>query len=85
MHTYQKNGSRQIKLQEKAKVKKHLKGFYYTLGKIGEMADYLKSQNIEVTEDNVQEVCNPLVGRDLDGMEKMILLAKMSNGTTDKS
>lgn len=78
MHTYTKNGARQQKLQEKAKVKKHLKGFYQTIGKINEMADYLKSQNIEVTEENVNEVCKPLTGRDLDDMEKFLLLGRLS-------
>lgn len=81
MHTYSKSGTRAQKLQNKKEVKKHLKGFYDMLGKTTELADYLKSLNldVEITEENIDEHSIPFTGRKLDNMEKFLVLGKLNN------
>lgn len=81
MHTYNKNGTRAQKLQNKKEVKKHLKGFYSMLAATTEVADYLKSLNLDVefTEENIDQYTQPLTGRKLDNMEKFLILGKLNN------
>ncbi len=79
MHTYNKSGTRLVKLQNKKEVKKHLKGFYEMLGKTSELAEDLKALDVEITEDNINEYAEPIIGRKLDNMEKFLVLGKLNN------
>lgn len=84
MSTYNKNGLRQVKLAEKKETKKHLKSFYQIIGKLDEIVKQL-DKSIEYTEDNINEYTKPFMGRDLDNMEKFMILGKLSthNEVTD--
>lgn len=77
MSTYNKNGSRQVKLAEKKETKKHLKSFYQIIGKLDEIVKQL-DKSVEYTEDNINEYTKPFIGRDLDNMERFMILGKLS-------
>ncbi|HEX8586079.1 MAG TPA: hypothetical protein VF680_16920 [Allosphingosinicella sp.] len=76
-----KQGLRKNKLQNDKKVKQGVKEFYNKLGQINELTNYLKTLDAEITEDNVDEIVTPLIGRELDSMEKFLVLGKMHNET----
>jgi hypothetical protein len=86
MSNFGNKGFRKHKLQEDKKVRKHIKGFYETLGKIQGVADSLKELDIDISEDNVNEHASKIIGRDLDEMEKFLVLGKLSvnNENNDK-
>lgn len=73
-----KNGLRQMKVANDKKVKKHIKAFYSIIGKMNEIVKEL-DPSIEYTEDNLDEYVRPMLGRDLDSMEKFLILGKMHN------
>lgn len=77
MSSYLKNGQRQVKLAEKKETKKHLKSFYQIISKLDEIVKQL-DKSIEYTEDNINEYTKPIMGRDLDNMEKFMILGKLS-------
>jgi len=77
MSTYSKNGLRQVKLAEKKKTKAHVKSFYQIIGKIDDIYNQL-DKTIEYTEDNINDYTKPILGRDLDSMEKFMVLGKLS-------
>jgi hypothetical protein len=77
MSTYNKNGLRQVKLAEKKKTKAHLKSFYQIIGQLDDIVNQL-DRSVEYTEDNINEYTKPFLGRDLDNMEKFMILGKLS-------
>lgn len=77
MESY-KSSQRKFKLQEKKKVKQHLKEFYKGLDNIDAIASELKELDVIFTEGNIQEYVTPILGRDLDNMEKFVLLGKLN-------
>ena len=77
MESY-KSSQRKFKLQEKKKVKQHLKEFYKGLNDMEVIATELRQMDVIFTEDNLQEYVTPLLGRDLDSMEKFVLLGKLN-------
>jgi hypothetical protein len=79
MSTYNKNGQRQVKLAERKKTKAHIKAFYKILGEIDMTAKHL-DPIFEYNEDNINEYVNPIIGRDLDSTEKMLMLSKLQYG-----
>ena len=86
MSSYMKQGLRKTKLIERKKTKAHVKAFYRIIGEMDEVVKHLDS-TIEYNEDNINEYVKPIYGRDLDNMEKMIVLGKLSYGkekTTDQ-
>ncbi len=76
MSNFSKQGFRQHKIENNKKVKKHLKAFYSILGDMDILSKQLDS-NIEYNEDNINDYVNPIYGRDLDSMEKFVLLGKL--------
>ena len=79
-----KQGLRQTKLEERKKTKQHIKGFYKILGDM----DFISHQldpSIEYTEENIDSHVLPIYGRELDNMEKMVLLGKMNNEKEDNT
>lgn len=72
-----RKGIRQEKIKKNKLVKKHLKGFYNTVGLMNQVADELKKLDVEITEDNVNEHSSKLIGRDLDNMEKFLILGRL--------
>lgn len=80
MHTYLKNGIRKKNVLDKLKTKKQVKQFYTKLRQINELSDYLKTLEEPVTEDNIDSIVPELIGRDLDSMEKSLILSRLNNG-----
>ena len=81
MHTYSKSGIRKKNVLDKLKTKKQVKQFYTKLRQINELSDYLKTLEDKVTEENIDSIVPELIGRDLDSMEKSLILARLSNET----
>ena len=74
-----KSGLRQMKVAEDKKVKKHVKAFYSIMHTMEEISKELDS-NIEYNEDNINDYVKPMLGRDLDSMEKFLVLGKLHYG-----
>ena len=81
MHTYSKNGIRKKNVLDKLSTKKQVKQFYTKLRQINELSDYLKTLEDKVTEETIDSIVPELIGRDLDSMEKSLILARLSNET----
>ena len=81
MHTFNKSGIRKKNVLDKLNTKKQVKTFYTKLRQINELSDYLKTLKEPVTEDNIDSIVPELIGRDLDSMEKSLILARLSNET----
>lgn len=79
MHTFSKNGLRKANVLDKLNTKKQVKIFYTKLRQINELYDYLKTLEDKVTEDNIDSIVSELIGRDLDSMEKNLILNRLSN------
>ena len=79
MHTYSKSGIRKKNVLDKLSTKKQVKTFYTKLRQINELSDYLKTLEDKVTEDNIDSIVPDLIGRDLDSMEKSLILSRLSN------
>ena len=79
MHTYSKSGIRKKNVLDKLSTKKQVKTFYTKLRQINELSDYLKTLEDKVTEENIDSIVPELIGRDLDSMEKSLILARLSN------
>ena len=79
MHTFTKNGNRKANVLDKLNTKKQVKTFYTKLRQINELSDYLKTLPEPVTEDNIDSIVSELIGRDLDSMEKSLILNRLSN------
>lgn len=86
MSSYLKNGQRQVKLAERKQTKVHVKAFYQIMNKMDEVAKQLDN-TIEYNEDNINNYVRPIFGRDLDSMEKFLVLGKLHHGkeTTNQS
>ena len=79
MHTFNKSGIRKKNVLDKLNTKKQVKQFYIKLRQINELSDYLKTLPEPVTEDNIDSIVSELIGRDLDSMEKSLILSRLSN------
>ena len=79
MHTFNKSGIRKKNVLDKLSTKKQVKTFYTKLRQINELSDYLKTLEDKVTEDNIDSIVPELIGRDLDSMEKSLILSRLSN------
>ncbi len=80
MHTFNKSGIRKKNVLDKLNTKKQVKQFYTKLRQINELSDYLKTLKDKVTKDNIDSIVPELIGRDLDSMEKSLILSRLSNG-----
>ena len=74
-----KSGLRQMKVAEDKKVKKHVKAFYSIMHTMEEISKQL-DPTLEYTEDNINDYVKPMLGRDLDSMEKFLVLGKLHYG-----
>ena len=83
MHTYSKNGYRKSNVLDKLKTKKQVKQFYTKLRQINELSDYLKTLEDKVTEENIDSIVSELIGRNLDSMEKILILNRLNMGTDE--
>ena len=79
MHTFNKSGIRKKNVLDKLGTKKQVKQFYTKLRQINELSDHLKTLEEPVTEDNIDSIIPKLIGRDLDSMEKSLILSRLSN------
>ena len=83
MHTFTKNGNRKANVLDKLNTKKQVKQFYTKLRQINELSDYLKTLEEPVTEDNIDSIVPELIGRDLDSIEKSLILNRLNMGTDE--
>ena len=74
-----KSGLRQMKVAEDKKVKRHVKAFYSIMHTMEEISKEL-DPTLEYTEDNINDYVKPMLGRDLDSMEKFLVLGKVHYG-----
>ena len=81
MHTFNKSGIRKKNVLDKLSTKKQVKTFYTKLRQINELSDYLKTLEEPITEDNIDSIVPDLIGRDLDSMEKNLILNRLENET----
>ena len=79
MHTFNKSGIRKKNVLDKLNTKKQVKQFYAKLRQINELSDYLKTLEDKVTEENIDSIVPELMGRDLDSIEKNLILNRLSN------
>ena len=79
MHTYSKSGVRKKNVLDKLNTKKQVKTFYTKLKQINDLSDYLKTLPEPVTEDNIDSIVPELIGRDLDSIERNLILNKLQN------
>jgi len=84
MSSFMKSGLRQMKVAEDKKVKKHVKAFYSIMHTMEEISKEL-DPTLEYTEDNINDYVKPMLGRDLDSMEKFLVLGKLHYGKEDTS
>lgn len=82
MSSYLKNGLRRSKLAERKKTKAHIKAFYNILGQMDLITKQL-DPTLEYTEDNINDYVRPMLGRDLDSMEKFLVLGKLHTAKED--
>ena len=83
MHTYSKSGIRKKNVLNKLSTKKQVKTFYTKLRQINELSDYLKTLEEPITEDNIDSIVPELIGRDLDSIEKSLILNRLNMGTDE--
>jgi hypothetical protein len=79
MHTYSKSGVRKKNVLDKLNTKKQVKTFYTKLKQINDLSDYLKTLPESITENNIDSIVPDLIGRELDSMEKSLILSRLSN------
>ena len=82
MSSFMKNGLRQMKVAEDKKVKKHVKAFYSIMNTMEDISKQL-DPNLDYTEDNINDYVRPILGRDLDSMEKSLILNRLNMGTDE--
>ena len=76
MSSFLRKGLRQQKVLENKKVKAHTKAFYRIMREMDKVAKDL-DPTIEYNEENINEYVKPIYGRDLDSMEKFLVLGKL--------
>ena len=82
MHTYNKSGIRKKNVLDKLSTKKQVKTFYTKLRQINELSDYLKTLEDKVTEENIDSIVPELIGRELDSLERTLILSKINSYET---
>ena len=83
MHTFNISGIRKKTVLDKLNTKKQVKQFYTKLRQINERSDYLRTLEDKVTEDNIDSIVPDLIGRDLDSIEKSLILNRLNMGTDE--
>lgn len=83
MQTFTKNGLRKKNVLDKLNTKKQVKTFYTKLRQINELSDYFKTLEEPVTEVNIDSIVSELIGRDLDSVEKNLILQRLNMGTDE--
>lgn len=84
MSSFMKQGLRQMKVAEDKKVKKHVKAFYSIMNTMEDISKQL-DPNLDYNEDNINDYVRPILGRDLDSMEKFLVLGKLHYGKEESS
>ena len=74
-----KQGLRQMKVAENKKVKQHVKAFYSIMNTMENISKDL-DPSLDYNEDNINDYVRPILGRDLDSMEKFLILGKLHYG-----
>jgi hypothetical protein len=82
-----KQGYRKNVIEKSKTVKKHIKAFYGILGEMEFLANEINTLHptVEFTEENINEYAQPIYGRELDGMEKFLVLGKIHTRRNDET
>ena len=79
MSNFLKQGNRKASKHKRKLIRRHTKEFYKILDMMNKFAiDLLKNEET-VSEDNIQELSVKYIGREIDNMEKMIILSKLED------
>ena len=78
MSSFNNKGLRKHKLQNKKDTKFHLEKFYAIINDVEKLSEQL-DLSLDYTEENINSFVNPLFNRDLDNIEKMLLLGKINS------
>lgn len=76
MSNFSSKGYRENKLEKNKLVKKHVSAFYRILAEMEDVSKKLDPR-VEYNEENINNYVRPIYGRDLDSMEKMLVLGKL--------
>lgn len=76
MSNFMKKGIRANKIINDKRVKQHVKAVYAIMDKFEEIVPKL-DLSIDYNEENINEYVNPVLGRDLDNLEKFLFLGKI--------
>lgn len=79
MSNFLKQGNRKAYKTEKKSLKKHTMAFYKIMNQMNTLALTLVKKEYEVTEDNIQKLALDNYGRELDDMEKMLVMSKIAD------
>jgi len=77
MSNFLKQGKRKSEDYKRRNAKVHTKEFYKILDKISTIVPELLKEDIEYTEENINEYASKYFGRDIDNMEKLLLLGNL--------
>lgn len=83
---FAKKGLRKNIVDKRKKIEYHTKGFYRSVGMMNQLSEYLiETVKEDITEDNIQEIVKPIINRELDSMEKFLVLSKLHMNKEDKN
>ena len=83
MGSFLNKGLRQNKVDKRKQAEAHVKGFYRTLAKVVEVSDKLSKLGIDIDESNVDAEASKILGRDLDSMERVMILGRLMKEEND--
>jgi hypothetical protein len=85
MSNFLKQGNRKAYKVEKKSLRKHTMAFYKIMNQMNTLALKLVEKEYDVTEDNIQKLALDNYGRELDDMEKMLVMSKIADYNNNKN
>jgi len=77
MSSFNKASNRKSSVLDNNKIKKHVSAVYKIIAEVDALAIKIIELNLEVTNENINEVASDIIGRDLDSMERFLLMGKL--------
>lgn len=77
MSNFMRAGKRLHDNKKSKETKQHVKAFYKIINTINTEVIPKLDLSVDYTEENIDEYVNPILGRDLDSMEKFMILGKL--------
>jgi len=79
MSSFNKASNRKSNVLDNTKVKKHIDAVYKIIAEVDALAVKLIDLNLEVTDENVDEIVLQVTGKELDSMERFLLMGKLES------